>query len=33
MSFFKKTFEKVVGSLEDKKEWRATEARAKKLPR
>ena len=33
MSFLKKTFEKVVGSLEDKKEWKATEARAKKLPR
>ena len=33
MSFFKKSFEKIVGSLDDKKEWRAMEARAKALPR
>ena len=33
MSFFKKSFEKIVGSLDDKKEWRAMVARAKALPR
>ena len=32
MSLFKKSFEKIVGSLDGKKEWRAMEARAKALP-
>lgn len=32
MSFFKKSFEKIVGSFDEKKEWRALEARAKALP-
>ena len=33
MSFFTKSFEKVVGSFDEKKDWRVVEARAKALPR